>query len=56
VVARREDRVSVSELAHWIIEDKKDFVLIDVRSANDCTRGHIDGVRNLPPPEFDEGC
>ena len=56
MVARREDRVSVSELAHWIIEDKKDFVLIDVRSANDYARGYIDGVHNLPPPEFDEGC
>ncbi|MEA2079358.1 MAG: rhodanese-like domain-containing protein [Pseudomonadota bacterium] len=52
VVARREDRVSVSELAHWIIEDKKNFVLIDVRSADDYARGHIDGARNLPVPEL----
>ncbi|MGA7948994.1 MAG: rhodanese-like domain-containing protein [Thiobacillaceae bacterium] len=51
-VARREDRVSADDLARWIIEGKKDFVLIDVRSANDYASGHIDGARNVPVPEL----
>ncbi|MGA7178407.1 MAG: rhodanese-like domain-containing protein [Thiobacillaceae bacterium] len=52
VVARRDDRVSVDELARWIIEGKKDFVLIDVRTASEYAGGHIDGALNLPVPEL----
>ncbi len=51
-VARRNDRVSADELAGWIIQGKKDFVLIDVRSPTDYANGHIDGARNLPVPEL----
>ncbi len=52
LVARREDRVSAEELARWIIQGKKDFVLIDVRPANDYASAHIDGARNLSVPEL----
>lgn len=52
IVARQEDRVSVSDLAHWIIEDRKDFVLIDVRSADDYAKDHINGARNLSVSEL----
>jgi rhodanese-related sulfurtransferase len=52
VVARRNDRVSADDLARWIIQGKKDFVLIDVRSPTDYANGHIDGARNLPVPEL----
>jgi len=52
VVARHEDRVSADQLAHWIIEDKKGFVLIDVRPAKDYAKDHINGARNLAVPEL----
>ena len=31
--ARETDRVSVEDLARWIIEDRRDFELVDVRGA-----------------------
>jgi rhodanese-related sulfurtransferase len=52
MVARGDDRISAADLAGWIIQGKKDFVLIDVRPANDYASGHIDGARNLPVPEL----
>ncbi len=52
IVARHDDRVSVDELARWIIQGKKDFVLIDVRPASDFAAGHIEGARNLAVPEL----
>ena len=39
--ARGEDRVSPKELAEWLIEERRDFVLIDVRSSEDFERGSI---------------
>lgn len=52
VVARREDRVAVDDLARWLIEGRKDFVLIDVRPQQDFAKGHIEGARNLPVPQL----
>jgi rhodanese-related sulfurtransferase len=51
-VARRDDRVSAADLAGWIIQGKRDFVLIDLRPANDFASGHIDGARNVAVPEL----
>lgn len=48
VVARREDRVAADDLARWFIEERRDFVLIDVRPAPDYAEGHIDDAINLP--------
>jgi hypothetical protein len=52
IVARRNDRVSVDELARWIIQGKQNFVLIDVRPPTDFAAGHIQGARNLSVPEL----
>jgi len=52
VVARHEDRVSTDDLARWMIEEKKDFTLIDVRPPDAYAKGHIDGARNLSVPEL----
>jgi rhodanese-related sulfurtransferase len=52
MVARRDDRVSVEDLADWIIQGRKDFTLIDVRSPSEFDDGHIQGARNLPVPEL----
>ena len=46
--ARQTDRVSVEELASWIIEGRQDFELIDVRSASDFASGHIGEARHVP--------
>ena len=46
--AREEDRVSVEQLAEWLIEERKDFVIIDVRSQDDFAKGKIHEARNLP--------
>ena len=50
--ARQEDRVSVEELAEWLIEERKDFVLIDVRSHDDYMKAKIHEARNIPLAEL----
>lgn len=47
IVARQDDRVPVDDLARWLIEGRKDFVLVDVRPAADYEKGHIEGAENL---------
>jgi rhodanese-related sulfurtransferase len=46
--ARQDDRVNVEELAEWLIEGRKDFVLIDVRSPQDVEKGQISDAQNIP--------
>ncbi|MDJ0814534.1 MAG: rhodanese-like domain-containing protein [Woeseiaceae bacterium] len=46
--ARQTDRVSVEDLASWIIEGRQDFALVDVRPATDFDAGHIGAARNVP--------
>ena len=50
--AREEDRVSVEQLAEWLIEERKDFVLIDVRSRDDFAKASIRDARNIPLAEL----
>jgi rhodanese-related sulfurtransferase len=52
IVARQDDRVFVEDLARWIIEDRKDFALFDIRPAEDFTRAHIKGAQNLTVTEL----
>ena len=46
--ARGDDRVAPSVLGEWLIEGRRDFVLIDVRSAEDFAQGAISDARNVP--------
>jgi rhodanese-related sulfurtransferase len=46
--AREEDRVSVEELAHWIVESRGDFALVDVRTPDDFEAGAIGDAVNIP--------
>ena len=46
--ARGEDRVSVHELATWLIEGRGDFVLVDVRLPDEFASGAIDQAQNIP--------
>ncbi len=50
--ARREDRVTVEQLAAWLVEEKQDFVLIDVRSSDDFEKGQIGDAKNIPIAEL----
>jgi len=50
--ARQSDRVSVEDLASWLIEERGDFVLIDVRAAADFEKGAIGDARNIPIAEL----
>ena len=45
--ARQSDRVSVEDLASWLIEGRQDFVLVDVRAAADYEKGHIGEAQNI---------
>jgi rhodanese-related sulfurtransferase len=45
--ARASDRVSVEDLASWLIEGRQDFVLIDIRPATEFGKGHIGEARNI---------
>lgn len=46
--ARKDDRVSVEELAHWIVEGRADFELVDVRLPADFDAGSIPDATNVP--------
>ena len=39
--ARQSDRVQVEQLAEWLIEERQDFVLVDVRARIRLRQGHI---------------
>lgn len=51
-IARGEDRVHVPELATRIIQDRQNFVLIDVRPTEAFDDEHIPGARNIPLTEI----
>ena len=46
--ARQDDRVSVEDVASWLIEGRGDFKLIDVRSPDDFEDGKIGEAENIP--------
>ena len=50
--ARQDDRVTVEQLAAWLIEARGDFVLVDVRSSNDYEKGSIGEAKNIPIAEL----
>jgi hypothetical protein len=51
-VARQEQRVDAAELANWIIEGRKDFMLVDIRSPEAYADAHIEGASNVPITEL----
>ena len=48
VIAAEQDHVSVPELSDWIIKEKGDFILVDIREESDFTAGHIRTARHIP--------
>lgn len=50
--ARQDDRVTVEQLASWLIEARGDFVLVDLRSAADFEKGSIGEAENVSIAEL----
>lgn len=51
-VSRNDDQISAATLNDWIIKDRGDFRLIDLRAAADFSAGHIKGAVNIPLPRL----
>ncbi len=47
-VATQADRVTVDQLATWLIEGRNDFLLVDVREAGAFAQYHIPSAVNVP--------
>jgi rhodanese-related sulfurtransferase len=47
-IAEEQDHVTVPELSDWLIKDRRDFELIDIRETADFDAGHIDRARHVP--------
>ena len=48
----KSDKISVSELADWIIKDKSDFELVDLRSEEKYNEYTIPGSQCIPLPQI----
>lgn len=48
IVETQVDHVHVDELASWIVEGRKDYVLIDIRTPQEYARDRIPGAINVP--------
>ncbi len=51
-IARQDDRILADDLADWMLADRRDFLLVDIRSEADYTAGHIDDAEHIPLPEL----
>lgn len=52
MIVRGEDRIEIPALAQRIVEDRRDYVLVDLRSAAAFRDEHIPGARNLALTEI----
>ena len=48
IVENKLDHVFVDDLAGWIIEGRKDFVVVDIRKPDEYAAYHIPGAVNVP--------
>ncbi len=51
-VADEQDHVTVAELSDWLIKDRRDFTLLDIRDRADFEAGHIEGAQHVPLAEL----
>ena len=47
-ISKGEDVIRSDELADWIIQGTQDYLLVDIRSAEDYETSHIQGAINIP--------
>ncbi|MGE5682152.1 MAG: rhodanese-like domain-containing protein [Bacillota bacterium] len=52
-VDKRSNRIEASELADWIIKEKADYKLIDLRSEKEYNEYHIPGALNVKTAELE---
>jgi len=48
----KEDHIQPQTLSEWIIEGRRDYMLIDIRSAEEFEQNRIKGAVNIPLPEL----
>ncbi len=51
-IARNEGYVTAEQLTKWLVEERKDFALIDVRTPRDFEAGHIKTATNIAVPDL----
>ncbi len=54
-VERQEDHVTPADLAAWIVEDRADYQLIDLRHPNAFSEYHIPTAQNVPLAQVTDG-
>ncbi len=47
-IEESEDHIDPETISQWIIEGRRDFMLIDIRSSEAFEQGHIKGAENIP--------
>jgi len=48
LVAAGNDHITAQVLADWLIKERGNFELVDIRDKNDFNAGHIEGARHIP--------
>ena len=48
IIAEGEDHVTAQELSDWLIKDRRDFELVDIRDIQEFDAAHIEGARHIP--------
>jgi rhodanese-related sulfurtransferase len=48
MVAAGDDHVTVQQLSDWLIKDRRDFELVDIRDIQQFDAAHIEGARHIP--------
>ena len=54
LAGQKADQIAASELADWIIQEKSDFTLIDLRDEKQFQAYHVPTARNLPLASLDQ--
>jgi rhodanese-related sulfurtransferase len=47
-IEESEDHIDPATVSQWIIEGRRDFMLIDIRGSEAFEQGHIKGAENIP--------
>ncbi len=48
MIVEKEDQISPRDLSEWIIENRNDYQLVDIRSEKEYDAGHIKSAENIP--------
>ncbi|MEN8223663.1 MAG: rhodanese-like domain-containing protein [Acidobacteriota bacterium] len=48
IILSNEDQISPETLSEWVVEERKDYLLIDIRSEKEFNEGNIKTSENIP--------